>query len=411
MNDVTRVPSPCEQRQAIHLPMVRPERRRVNAPGLRQNEGLEKGLTLMEPLLREREPPMDVGLLLIFQNYLGRGRDEDVVQNEMRLCDLAEDLGYDKLWPAEHHFTDYSACPDNLQFLTWAAGRTRRIRLATGAVIVPWNQPLRVAEKFVLLDHLSEGRAVLGLGRGLSRVEYQHFGIDMSESRDRFDEGARMIIEALEKGFIEGDGPYYPQVRTELRPRLLRGFRDRFYCVGMSPDSVEQAAALGARLMTFSQKPWQLYAEETLATYQAIYRQHHPSEPPPPLTGDLMFCHSDPRRAEEIAMEYMTNYFLTIVNHYELMSDHFRDVGGYDMYAKAADLFRQVGVEASVKAYCGVQTWGTPDQILGKLRERRALLGDFELTLIANYGGLPFEWVEQSVRLFADQVLPELHSW
>ena len=137
---------------------------------------------------------MNVGILQIFQNYLGRGSDPDMLQGEMRLALLAEELGYDKLWAVEHHFTDYAACPDNLQYLSWLAGRTQRIGLATGAVIVPWNDPLRVVEKMVMLDHLSGGRAVLGLCRGLARVEYEHFGIDMGESRERFDVAARLII-------------------------------------------------------------------------------------------------------------------------------------------------------------------------------------------------------------------------
>src|SRR5690606_9585861 len=131
------------------------------------------------------------------------------------------------------------------------------IRLGTGAVIVPWNDPLRVAEKMAFLDYLSNGRAVLGLGRGLARREYESFGLDMGESRERFDVAARMIIEALDSGFIEGAGPYSPQPRTEIRPRPRAGFRDRLYCVGMSPESVEQAALLGARLMIFSQQPWE----------------------------------------------------------------------------------------------------------------------------------------------------------
>jgi len=354
---------------------------------------------------------MEVGILAIFQNYLGRGKDEDTVRNEMRIADLVEPLGFDKFWPAEHHFTDYSAIPDNVQYLTWLAGRTRRLKLGTGAVIVPWNDPLRVAEKMALLDHLSGGRAVLGLGRGLSRTEYHHFGLDMNESRERFDEGARMIIDALDTGFIEGDGPYYPQVRTPIRPRPLAGFRDRFYCVGMSPDSVEACAALGARLMTFSQKPWELYAQETLAEYRAAFRKHHDADAPPPLTGDLMFCHADAKQAEEQAMEYMANYFLTIIRHYEIMSDHFKDIQGYDYYASSGDLFRQVGLEVAARTYCQVQTWGTPEMILEKLRWRRELLGGFELNMIAYYGGMPVELAEQSLRLFAEEVLPELHRW
>jgi alkanesulfonate monooxygenase SsuD/methylene tetrahydromethanopterin reductase-like flavin-dependent oxidoreductase (luciferase family) len=329
----------------------------------------------------------------------------------MRLAEQVEPLGYDKLWGVEHHFTDYSACPDNLQFLSWVAGRTSRIRLATGAVIVPWNDPLRVAEKTALLDHLSGGRAVLGLGRGLARREYAGFGIEMGESRARFDEAARMIVDALDSGFVEGSGPYYPQARTEIRPRPRRGFRDRFYCVGMSPDSVEQAAALGARLMIFSQQTWESFATGSLQHYRKSYREQHGVPPPPPLTGDLMFCDEDPRRAEDLAMEYMPNYFLSIVRHYEIMSEHFKHAKGYDHYATAGELFKQVGVETAARVYCGVQTWGTPEAILEKLRARRELLGDFELDLISYYGGMPVELAERSIRLFADKVLPELHRW
>lgn len=354
---------------------------------------------------------MDVGILLIFQNYLGRGTDEDMVRAEMRVAELAEPLGFDKIWAVEHHFTDYAACPDNVQFLSWLAGRTSHIQLATGAVIVPWNQPLRVAEKMALLDHLSDGRAVLGMGRGLARVEYGGFGIEMGESRERFDEASRMVIEALDKGFIEGDGPFYPQARTEIRPRPREGFRDRFYCVGMSPDSVEQAAALGARLMIFSQQTWETFAEGSLRDYQRIYREQHGSSPPPPLTGDLMFCHADAGKAETLAMEYMPNYFLTIIRHYEIMGEHFKHTKGYAHYESAGDLFKQVGLETAARGYCGVQTWGTPEKILESLRQRRELLGDFELNLVVNYGGMPVEEAEQSLRLFAAEVLPEVQRW
>jgi len=355
---------------------------------------------------------VEVGILQIFQNYRGRGRDEEVVRAETHIGVLAEALGYDKLWAVEHHFTDYAACPDNLAYLSWLAGRTERIRLGTGAVIVPWNDPLRVAEKFSLLDHLSDGRAVLGLGRGLSRIEYGHFGIDMGESRDRFDEGARMIVDALDKGWMEGAGPFFPQPRTEIRPRPLRGVRDRLYCVGMSPDSVEQAAVLGGHLMTFTQQLWEQYAEGPLESYRQSYRRHHgDSALPPPLTGDLMYCHSDPKIAEEKGLEYMTNYFLTIVKHYELMSDHFKDVKGYDSYATASELFRQVGLEPAARTYCSVNSYGTPEQLVEKLRSRRALIGDLELNMIAWYGGMSQPEAEASLRLFAEEVLPELHSW
>jgi alkanesulfonate monooxygenase SsuD/methylene tetrahydromethanopterin reductase-like flavin-dependent oxidoreductase (luciferase family) len=262
-----------------------------------------------------------------------------------------------------------------------------------------------------MLDHLSGGRAILGLGRGLSRTEYRHFQIDMNEARDRFDEGSRMILDALQKGEIEGAGPYYPQVRTPIRPRPLRGFEGRFYCVGLSPESVEQAARLGATLMTFTQMPWELYASGPLAAYRKAFAEHQRRDAPWPLTGDLMFCDASAERAEALAREYMAAYFLTIAGHYELTSTHFGETKGYELYANASEALRAIGLEKMNETYLGIQTWGTPRQILERLEARKRLLGGFELLVIARYGGMKGEDAEGSLRLFAEQVLPELRSW
>src|SRR5437763_3201626 len=114
---------------------------------------------------------MRVGIQLIFQSwgYGGGITDGQVVAEEVHLARLADELGFHALWPVEHHFNDYSFCPDNTVFLAHMAGVTRNIKLGTGAVILPWNNPLRVAEKIALLDQLAGGRVLLGLGRGLAR--------------------------------------------------------------------------------------------------------------------------------------------------------------------------------------------------------------------------------------------------
>ena len=106
---------------------------------------------------------MDVGLQLIFSSY---GWDDlsdvDVYKHETELALMAEELGFDCIWPTEHHFRDYSFCPDNIEFLSYIAGRTERIDLGTAAVILPWNDPLRVAEKIVML----EDKTIWPLGEG-----------------------------------------------------------------------------------------------------------------------------------------------------------------------------------------------------------------------------------------------------
>jgi len=105
-------------------------------------------------------------------------------------------------------------------------------------VILPWNDPLRVAERMILLDHLSDGRAVFGMARGLAKREYVGFRQNMEDSRERFDEAARMICKAIEEGSIEGTGKYFPQPKTPIRPRPLKSFAGRRYMVAMSPDTV-----------------------------------------------------------------------------------------------------------------------------------------------------------------------------
>ena len=90
---------------------------------------------------------MHVGMGVIFQGQ-GEGRtDRDVYRNELRLADLAEPLGFESIWGVEHHFTDYTMCPDVLQFLTYFAGRTHAIQLGSMVVVLPWHEPIRVAEQ------------------------------------------------------------------------------------------------------------------------------------------------------------------------------------------------------------------------------------------------------------------------
>ena len=135
---------------------------------------------------------MHVGTSIFFQNRHQNRTDLEVYQNELRLADLAEPLGYESIWGVEHHFTDYTMCPDVLQFLSYMAGRTEKVQLGSMVVVLPWHDPVRVAEQFSMLDHLSGGRAVVGVGRGLARVEFDGFQVSMAESRTRFAEGKEL---------------------------------------------------------------------------------------------------------------------------------------------------------------------------------------------------------------------------
>ena len=133
---------------------------------------------------------MRAGMAVIFQNPGRKRPDHEIYREELRLADLAEPLGFDSIWSVEHHFTDYTMCPDVLQFLTWMAGRTERLQLGSMVVVLPWHDPLRVAEQVAMLDAISGGRVILGLGRGAGKVEFDGFRLRMDESRQRFLESA-----------------------------------------------------------------------------------------------------------------------------------------------------------------------------------------------------------------------------
>ncbi len=353
---------------------------------------------------------MQVGLLMVFQNFMDQTTDLDAYERDVYLAGLAEPLGFNTVSGVEHHFFNYAMSPDNVQLLSYLAAKTKTIGLLTGAVILPWNDPLRVVEKMIMLDHLSGGRAMLGIGRGLAKREYDIFGIDMNEARDRFDEAAEMIIRGLETGIVEGHGQYYKQKRTEVRPRPLKSFKDRFYCVAMSSDSVPVCARLGATMMSFAQKPWEQMVPH-VTSYRDLFAQYQKRPAPPPVCVDFMSCDESAERAEALAREHMSNYYITVMEHYDMAGDHFKNMKGYSDYATNAAILREAGMETAANGFTDINTWGTPQQILDKLENRRKVLGDFNLTIQASYGGMTRENAEASMRLFAKKVLPELQSW
>ncbi len=354
---------------------------------------------------------MHVGLQMVFSSYGWSGvSDTEVWNEELRLARLAADLGFDVLWSVEHHFNDYSFCPDNLQLMAYLAAACPDVGLGTAAVILPWHDPLRVVEQVSVLDHLSGGRLRLGMGRGLARREFEAFRGTMDESRERFDEAAEMILRALRTGFIEGDGRFYRQPRTEIRPRPTRSFADCVYAVASSDDSVVSAARLDARMVMFADRPWPMRMP-AIQKHRELVRAMHGTEAAPPLLADFCVCTATSDGAEAMARQYMGKFVESNFYHYELLGSHFATVKGYDAYAQKIAMAREIGMDGIVSAFMEAAVWGPPDRILRKLEERRAIVGDFELATSFRFGGTPLDVAEAGLRLYAKEVLPVVQSW
>jgi len=354
---------------------------------------------------------MRVHMTNLLQNFRNDEPDKQVYDDHIAISKLADADGYYSIGSVEHHFDPgYSMCPDNVAFLSFLAGITTRAKLHTTAVILPWNDPMRVVEKIALLDNLSNGRAMFGMGRGLARREFEGFGIPMGESRERFDEAADVIMRGLENGYVENDGKYYPQKRVPVHPAPLGSFKDRTTCVAMSPDSAVVAGQLGVPMMAFIQGDMATLHLPMIESYRATYREMHGSTPPPPLMIDLTYCHRDADAARRVATEHITNYYLSCVEHYEFGNRHFESTTGYESYAAATAAIAEYGLDVIVDAYVNAQIWGTPEDILAKHRARKELVGEYEPIMVFQYGGLRGPVALDSYRLFTTEVLPTLQE-
>ena len=136
---------------------------------------------------------------------------------------------------------------------------------------------------------LSKGRLRLGMGRGLARREFAAFRLSMDESRERFDEAAPMIVNALKTGFIEGDGKYYKQPRIEIRPRPQHSFDGRIYAVASSEDSSIPPPS-SAPIWSCSPTGPGRCALPVIERGRELHRKYHGTEPPHVMLTEFCVC-------------------------------------------------------------------------------------------------------------------------
>jgi alkanesulfonate monooxygenase SsuD/methylene tetrahydromethanopterin reductase-like flavin-dependent oxidoreductase (luciferase family) len=354
---------------------------------------------------------MHVGMAAIFQNPEQAKSDRDVWRDDLRLALMAESLGFESLWGVEHHFTDYTMCPDVLQYLTYLAGATESVELGSMVVVLPWHNPMRVAEQIAVLDHVSNGRFVLGLGRGLGRVEFDGFGVAMDSSRERFTESAEMILTGLERGYCEYDGKIIKQARRDIRPKPFKSFKGRSYAAAVSPESGPVIAKLGLGMLIIPQKPWEAVTEE-LRNYNAVYQQVNGVAAPAPICAGWVFCDEDAGRAEELARKYIGGYWHTVMKHYELRGDHLVKTKGYESYARMQELASAPGgADAMIDFFLGLQVWGTPERCYQTIVDTQKRLGADRFVGVFSYAGMSAAESERNMRSFARAVLPELSRY
>src|SRR6266849_9403503 len=353
---------------------------------------------------------MKVGIALNMLSEAGRP-DVAVVSDHLAMGDLAEPLGFDSLFALEHHFTGYAMSPAPLQLLAYFAGRTKRILFGTSVIVLPWHDPIRVAEEIALLDILCGGRCLFGFGRGAASVEYAGFRVPMEEARPRFVEAAQIVVKALSQDSFEHEGAFYRIPRTAIRPRPISHPERRFYASAVSPDSAEIMAKPGFGLLMVMQNEWPKAAADIARYREIALEAGHTPRPPIILTN--VCCAESRDEAHERAFKYLGQKWQSIDDHYHFSDGHLATVKGYESYGKMARTYAKIGesAESRQKAtdfYVSIQIVGTPNDCIDKIGELQRLPGLDHLVTAYSFGAMPHEEAEINMRLFADRVLPIL---
>lgn len=333
--------------------------------------------------------------------------DFAVLHEDIEQARFADESGFDSVWTIEHHFTPYTMVTNPLQYLTYIAGSTKNVDVGSMVVVLPWHNPVRVAEDVVLLDALiGEGRTVFcGVGRGLGRREYGGLGVNQNEARGRFNEGIQILKGLLRGGEVTFDGQFNKLDKLRLRPQPERDLSKNIYCAGGTEETFAIISDQNVLPLTV---PTQSLAVslENLKKFAEVNRERGRDPVHTKLNLWTYIC-EDPEEAKADAERYYGSYSETALRHYELAGSHFGGIKGYETYATMAATL-STDPDAFARSFRESHPWGTPDEVLAQSIELAHRFGADELIFVFKYGNMPHEKAMRSMRLFAEKVLPEL---
>jgi probable F420-dependent oxidoreductase len=180
----------------------------------------------------------------------------------------AEALGYRATFLVEHHFTGWDQVSAPLQLLTWVAARTATLRLGTAVLVLPWHNPVLLAEQAATLDLLSGGRLDLGVGKGYRHTEFEGFCIPPGEAEARFDEALEVILKAwASRDRFSHEGRFWRFKNVVVEPPPQQAPHPPLWTGAASPASIKRAARRGHNLILD-----QFAAAEVLGERIALFR-------------------------------------------------------------------------------------------------------------------------------------------
>ncbi len=246
---------------------------------------------------------MKFGILQFFSWPERRTEIATVYQRGLERIEIMDQNGYDAVWLTEHHFNDYSVCPSIPVIGTYAAARTKNIRIGAGVCLAGFYHPLRLAEEIALLDILSGGRVNWGAGRGFDLKEFQAFGVPVEESHARFRETVDIVLKAWTTDRLTYAGKYFSFDNVEVLPKPLQQPHPPVWTAASSPAAIEWAASVGYSILmdphaTHAElgHKWELYRD-------TLTRHGHTIEGRQTPMARLLAIASTQEKATEVARQ------------------------------------------------------------------------------------------------------------
>lgn len=178
-----------------------------------------------------------------------------IIADTMENVKLAEKIGFEIAWFAEHHFSNYCLCPSPLTMCAFMAAQTSKIRLGPAVVVAPLYEPVRLLEDICMVDQLSSGRLVLGFGTGYQEYEFHKFGVDLKDARPIFLETLDLLEQFLSGDPVAYHGKFVNMPETHFSVRMVQK-RPDIYVAGMAGDPETQGRAMRRNYIPFFTTGW-----------------------------------------------------------------------------------------------------------------------------------------------------------
>ncbi len=356
---------------------------------------------------------MKFGLFFLLQHPEWKS-PEQIVGETLEQIEYAEELGYDGIWVAEHHFSRHGICGSPLQLLASAAVRTHRIRLGLAVAILPFNHPIHMAEQSAMLDILSQGRLDFGIGRGYLELEFKGFGLSMEDSTGLFRESLDIIRRAWAEETISHHGKHYRFDDLRIAPKPVQRPHPPIYVASVSPPSLTWSAQNGFPIMSTGITPW--------ADLKRLRRHYQDELTRHGFDGSLyadcplqrqVFLAETTEEARALAAPAL-EWGNRTAAHAGTSAQAGQYTPEYDYY-KQVDRVRQerAATRFNEAAWADLETApmvGDPAEVLRRVRVVQEALDLGYLMTWMNFGGIDHQETRRSMKLFAREVMPHFRA-